>query len=139
MLFTVTSHPLLSGKVVALAGDSAKFSAQQALAEAVLDLTADYAARLTTDQTARVTMAVVLQMNFQVEQGLDPFVVSQESSVQQGETRTYTGHAVHPQARAIIDAIVIAGDEGGRMVAQFAAIAPVRSGRTPVSSNLRQY
>lgn len=129
MLMDITSHPLLTGKATAMSSDSAKFEAQQSLAEALLNLTAEYIDRLSIEQLARASMAVVLQVNFQLEQGLDPFVVSRASSTQQGEVHDYRGDAVHPQARAILDAIVVSDEDLGYQVAQFAAIPAARSVR----------
>lgn len=135
-LIDVTSHPLLTGKVTVLVtANDGRFEAQQDLAEALLGLTSVYVARLTAEQLVRAKLAVALQLNFQVEQGLDPFVVQSESSVQQGESRTYRPDAVHPQALAIINAIELSGDDGGSMVRAFADIPPLRSIRNPVSSS----
>ncbi len=131
-LVTVTAHPLLTGKVNALGTDP--FAAQQKLAEALLGLTQSFVDRCDADQLDRVTMAVALQMNFQVEQGLDPFVVQSESSTQQGESRTYRDDAVNPQSQAIIAGIQLTGTDGGKMVRDFANIRPVRSLRTDARS-----
>jgi hypothetical protein len=84
-------------------------------------------------------LAVALQLNYQIEQGLDPFVISKESSNQQGEMREYRSGAVHPQAQAIIDAleVTIGTDPTGvsrDTVQLFADIPGVRSVRNPTST-----
>lgn len=128
-LLDVSTSALLSGKVLALDVSSDKYKAQQDLAEAVLGLTSLFLGKLTIDQTNQVIMAVALQLNFQVEQGLDPFVLKSDSSQQQGETKVYQNTVVHPQARAILDGIDLSTPTGGQVEQEFHAIRPVRSVR----------
>lgn len=128
MLVDISASQLLSGKVSGLAAE--KLDAQQELAEALLDLTAEFVARLSAAQLPRVQMAVALQLNFQVEQGLDPFVMESTSSQTQGESVTYRADSIHPQAQAIVKAIELVDDSSTQMVQAFAAIPAVRSNRT---------
>lgn len=132
-LVSVTGHPLLTNKVVVLAPE--KFSAQHDLAEALLGLDSSFVGRLTTEQLTRVQLAVVLQLNFQVEQGLDPYTIQSKSSTQQGESVTYRPDAVHPQAKAIIDGTVLTNDTGGDMVRRFRETSTVRSVRNDVRTD----
>ena len=122
----LTGYALLSGKVLAL-GD--KFAPNQLLAETLLGVSPAFVARLTGDQVAQVVMAVALQLNFQVEQGLDPFILKSDSSQQQGESKTYQDNVIHPQAQAIIGNITITEPTADSLQSQFAAIPPVRSVR----------
>lgn len=128
MLIDITGSALISGKVAALPLE--KRTAQHDLAEALLSLSAAFVERLSSEQMARVKMAVVLQLNFQVEQGLDPFIVQSQSAAAQGEARTYRDNAMHPQAIAIVQAIEFSDDSSTQMVQRFANIPGTRSMRT---------
>jgi hypothetical protein len=134
MLVDLTGSALLTGKVIALPTE--KKTAQQELAEAILELNASFVGALTTLQLDRVKMAVALQMNYQVEQGTDAFVLESQSSNQQGESRSWRDGAVHPQAKAIVDGIEIDTGDGSADVAAFGRIRPVRSLRTAGSGGV---
>jgi hypothetical protein len=134
MLVDLTGNALLTGKVNALPTD--KKTAQQNLAEALLNLTDAFVGALSPTQLERVKMAVALQMNYQVEQGIDSFVLESESSTQQGESRSYREGALHPQAKAIVEGIEIVTGDGTQDVQAFARIRPIRSVRTAGSGGV---
>jgi hypothetical protein len=117
--------------VLALLTQSAtQYAAQQEVAEALLGLTDRMVARLSAAQLVRVSLAVVLQLNMQVEAGLDPFVVASETSSAQAESVTYRDVAIHPQALEIITQVQSAVAAGNNMVEAFGRIRAVRSSRT---------
>ncbi len=131
MLVDISSNPLRSPKVLLLAtAEATKYAAQQEVAEAMLGLSSTFVSGLATAQLTRVSHAVVLQLNMQVEQGLDPFIVQSESAAAQDESVTYRDVAIHPQAAAILSAVQVEAGKDSNMVEAFGNIAAVRSVRT---------
>lgn len=104
----VSTHPILTGKSKALAAsDSAAFAAQQELAETLLGLTEPAVTNAFT--LSRVQLAVALQINFQLEQGLDPLVEEVAQSKHSEQMIKYRDRIVNPQAASIIaDVLVVA-------------------------------
>ncbi len=104
VLYSVAGHPLVSPKAAALA--PAVFDAHNALAEALLLLLppplTDPAA------VARASLAVALQVNYQVAMGIDPFVVASVSSGHSGQSTQYHRGTVaaplpvHEQSRLLV-------------------------------------
>ncbi len=130
-LIDISADALRSPKVRQLASaDADGFAAQQDVAETLLGVSGQLVARLSTAQLAQASHAVALQMNLQVEQGLDPFIVASESAGQQGESVNYRDVNVHPNALEIINALLGQTKQESNVVAQFRAIPSVRSART---------
>lgn len=130
-LVDISTDALRSPKVRQLqTADAPGFAAQQEVAEALLGVSAVFVGRLNAQQLLRASHAVTLQMNLQVEQGLDPFVVASESAGQQAESVTYRDVSVHPQAIDIMNQILADTKQESNIVQQFKAIPSVRSART---------
>jgi hypothetical protein len=89
-------HPLLSGKWPADAGEQA---AQNALAEQLLDLRAP---AYTGDAADELTTAVVLQINFQLQHGIEPHVIRTANQSNPGVSTTYRDRYVNPEALAVV-------------------------------------
>lgn len=117
MLYTVNHHPALSPKAKAMKQDSTVvFDAQVLMAETLLGLFPP--AYTDARVVAQLQLAVVLQVNWQVQYGMDPMVLSGQVVKVQDESVYYREDAgpVNPQAKAIVDT-VLAGlgetDSGG--------------------------
>lgn len=110
MLYVTDAHPLFSGKVKTL--EPEETDAHQLLAESLLRLRSP----VLTDalDVSRIAMAIVLQMNFQVAQGIDPLFVSAESSSHTKQSKVYRDIIVNPQAASIVaDVLAVAGIAAG--------------------------
>jgi hypothetical protein len=132
-LLDIAGHPLLSGKYNA-AGEGEQ-DAQQQLAELLLGVDEAYVSRLSTVQTENVKTAVVLQTNFMLEQGIDPFIIESSTSSIEAASRKYRDVVIHPQAEMIMEGIVLSDGTGGSTPtrADWAAADVVRSVRGPNS------
>lgn len=107
--FDVEGHPFLTNKVLAL--DPDKFEAQVILAETLLGLRNR---RIREDRLEEIHNAISLQVNYQIELGLDAFT-SQHVNVgiqagRGGQSVTYRGYSappsVHAQAQKIVAAVL---------------------------------
>lgn len=107
-LYVVTGHPLLIPKFAGLASDEAR-KEHNNLAELLLGLKAP---AYVGDDATKLVMAVVLQINFQLERGLDPLVNKSISNQHPGNTTTYRDRIVSPEAAAIVEKVT-----GARQVA----------------------
>lgn len=101
MLYDVADHPLLSEKVKAL--DAPKIDSYQVLSESLLELkppvyTVDY-------DVERVQLAIVRQMNFLVEQGIDPYVVVSAQSSHTDQSVVYRDRWLDPVAVQLVEAV----------------------------------
>lgn len=107
MIYDVTAHPLLSDQAAAL-GPS-ELEAHARVAETSLGLLNFTAFVDGTDKYDRATDAVALQINYQVEAGIEAFIMSGES--RGARRRSYRGGSrkrmapLHPMARKIVNAI----------------------------------
>jgi hypothetical protein len=98
VLYDVTAHPMLTAKVTALA--SGVQTGNQLLAESLLGLVAPAA----TDpaQVDVIKLAIVLQMNFQVAQGVDPLIQVSAASSHSKESAVWRDRVLNPQALTLI-------------------------------------
>lgn len=95
---SVAAHPLLTAK--ALGRGPTVLAAEQELAEGLLGLVAP----ATTDafELSRVSTALAVQINFQVEQGVSALVASYQSSAHSRQQMAYRDRVINPQAAQII-------------------------------------
>lgn len=108
-LYTIDAHPLLSQEAKTLGVDTLEAHAR--VAETMLGLLNFTAFDPVTDpdKYARATDAVALQVSYQVEAGMDAFVLS--SHTRGGRTLTYRGAGVrrmptiHSLAKKIVSQI----------------------------------
>ena len=101
VLYDITDHPLLSKKYTGLATDPER-QAQQIMAEMLLDLRAP---AYTGDAALELAYAVVAQINFQLQHGLEPEVVKSVSNTHPGLTTSYRDRYVSPAAWAIVQRV----------------------------------
>lgn len=90
-VYVVSEHPLLSVKAKALATNSAKeeeFAEQVALAADLLGVSET---TYTGDTLLKVNRAVVLQLNYQLELGLSPFIYQSAASERSKQSAQYRG------------------------------------------------
>lgn len=101
MLYTVAAHPLKSDKVNALS--QPKQDAYQVLSESLLGLTSPV--YTVTADVERVQLAIVRQMNFLVEQGIDPYVTESTSSSHTDQSVVYRDRWLDPVAVQLVAAV----------------------------------
>lgn len=100
MLYDVATHPFLSSKSQQL---GARFESHHRMAEALLGLRAPV---VTAERDLEdMELAVAMQINFQAEQGLDPFVVESSSSSHTSQSVHYRDRAVDPRAVALVNEV----------------------------------
>lgn len=97
---TIAAHPLLTAKAAAKVAGSDE---HQNLAEALLGLKAPIVT--VALDVARVQLAVVMQVNFQIEQGVDALVYSYQSSAHSRQQVAQRDRIINPQAQAILSTI----------------------------------
>lgn len=105
MIYEISAHPLRSGKVKELTAE--EYAAQALLAEQLLALpTTAYSGRA-GDLAAS---AVVLQVNWQVEYGADPYVLASRNAPVQRTQTTWKKDVplVDPRARQLTDQAIVA-------------------------------
>lgn len=104
LLYDIDDHPFLTGKSKAL--ESEVLHSQQLLAENLLGLSAY---DVFTDQADidNATLAIAMQINFQVEQGLDPFVQKSASSGNSKQSVVYRDTYIDPRAADIVEYILV--------------------------------
>lgn len=98
-MYDVTGNARLSGKAPT---DSAKLTELNALAEMLLSLKAP---AYTGPQAEQLTEAVVEQINFMVQRGIEPTVVKSVSNTHPGNTTSYRDRFVSPDAYAMVCAV----------------------------------
>ena len=119
MTFDITEHPLLSPAAAALAAPT--LEAQGDLAERLLGIAG--ASGLNEVQTTTATLAVVMQVNYQVEAGVDAAVYTSDG--RGARSKAYRDLGVHPYARALIVTLPIAAAEAS---AQYDVLISRRTG-----------
>lgn len=93
-VYEVGGHPNLSGKARGLSPQ--ELQGQVLLAESLLGVSAP--AYTDTSLRERAELAVVLQVNFQVESGLDPLILKRIHSSHTSQTAEYWGRYIDPRA-----------------------------------------
>lgn len=107
---TVAGHALLTAKASAKVTASTEY---QELAEDLLGLQSP--ALTVAADVARVKRAIVVQINFQVEQGVDAFIHSWVASSHSNQQIGYRDRYLSPQAVAILASIdALAENESDR-------------------------
>lgn len=110
MLYVTDAHPLFSGKVKML--EPEEVDAHQLLAESLLRLRTPVLTEAL--EVSRIAMAIVLQVNFQVAQGIDPLFISADSSSHSKQSKVYRDRVINPQSASIIaDVLAVAGIAAG--------------------------
>lgn len=99
-LYAIDAHPLLSKKFDALPPEEQE--AQHLLAEMLLDLRAPV---YTGNPALELSYAVVEQINFQLQRGLEPEVLKSVSNTHPGNTTAYRDRYVSPAAWAIVQRV----------------------------------
>lgn len=100
-LYPVTDHPLLSEKFAGLKVPGAQ-AAQNVLAELLLGLSPPPYVDAEAEQ---LTMAVVLQINYQLERAITPDVLKSMSNTHPGNTTAYRDRYISPGAWAIVERV----------------------------------
>lgn len=114
-LYSLGANPLLTDRITLLSPE--KQSWQQFMAERLLGLISP--AYTSEPEVSTATLAIVLQMNFQVAQGLDPLIEEQASSTHLKQLKIWRDRYLNPQAVAMVATIPgqtgINGDRWGIM------------------------
>jgi hypothetical protein len=101
-LYDITDHPLLSPAVQNLGPET--LAAHTEVAEALLRLSELAVFAAATTEYTQATNALALQVNFQVESGLDAYIL--QSLTRGARSQTFRGGkrhlTVHPQAARIM-------------------------------------
>lgn len=108
-LYEVSAHPLRSGKVKELPPE--EYDAQVLLAEHLLNLpTTAYAGRA----AQLAASGVVLQVNWQIEYGADPYVLAQRNAPTHRTNTTWKKDVplVDPRAQQLVDDAATVGGAG---------------------------
>lgn len=102
-LYTVDqTHPLASSYTAELS--STAFDAHEELAEVVLGL--GEPALTDASDIARLQMAIILQINWMSQFGIDPYVKASEGmSSQASSSVVWRGEMIDPRAMAIVNAV----------------------------------
>lgn len=111
-LYPVADHPLLSGKYKALAPDPDQQEVYAELAETLLRLRAP--AYTVPADVAKLTSAVVLQINFLLQQETTPKILATMSNATPGTATTYRDRLVDPAAWQIVCQVTGRRDVGFR-------------------------
>ena len=113
---SIAAHPLLSNQAKAL--DPAVLNAQQDVAETLLGL---FPPAVTVALTlSRVTTAIVLQMNFQIAQGLDPLYTEFTQSAHSRQMVSYRDRYLDPRAVAIVtEALLEEEGDGYKLMTSY--------------------
>lgn len=105
MLYDILDHPLLSDGAKDL--DSAELATHARVAETLLGLLKFTAFAEGTDFYDRATDAVALQVSFQVEAGIEAFILTHET--RGARKKDFRGRGrmppIHPTARKIVSGI----------------------------------
>lgn len=100
-LYDITEHPLLSEQYNKLKTDEER-EAQQIKAEMLLGLVAP---AYTAAKAEELAYAVVEQINFQLQHGIEPDVLKSVSNAHPGNTTAYRNRYVSPTAWAIVERV----------------------------------
>lgn len=101
MNYDVTEHSILSDKAKQLVlEDTLKFVANVEMAEALLGVPEDVPTNAKV--LARLQLAVGLQVNYQVQMGVDPLYIKSSGSQHAGNSVTYRDSYVDPRAQQIV-------------------------------------
>jgi hypothetical protein len=97
--YGVEEHPILSAKAKALQlDDTEAFFAQAEVAESVLGIPATIPSGV---DSSKLVLAVAMQVNFQIEQGLDPLILSSSSSSHARNSQVFRDRWIDPRAAVI--------------------------------------
>ncbi len=103
MLYSyVAGDPLLSGKWEGL-GDEDQRRSHQELAERLLGLSQPIYTDL--DIVGTLHIAIVLQVNFLLEQNLEPELLKSQSNQHPGNMTAYRDRYLSPKAAALVDTV----------------------------------
>jgi hypothetical protein len=114
VLYDPTDHPLLSPEATNLKnGNADQFNEQAALAQTILNLDGT---SFTGDDAATATRAVAMQLNYQLEMGLEGFTAAavtrgSRSTVYKQGTGARAGLAF-PLAKRLVDSLLGGWDTG---------------------------
>lgn len=109
--YDVVDNALLNGR--ALAWSSEVFELNQLLAEAVLGL--PVTAYSDPSDLEQIELAVVLQLNFQAEQGIDPYIYKELWLLPQKQRKVYADRYADP--RALLLASIVDGRNNNDAIA----------------------
>lgn len=96
-LYSVDGHPMLGEKYNNLVNPD-EAVAHVVLAEMLLGLKAPV---YTGEPAERLKFAIAIQVNFQLQQGVEPDVLKSVSNTHPGNTTQYRDRMVSPDARAL--------------------------------------
>ena len=100
-LYNVDAHPLISTKLATIkAASSDAFHAYQVMAETLLGLTAP--PYTLADDLDKIGLAVVREMNFLVQQGIDPYIEVSTTSAHTAQATVWRDRYLDPVAVAIV-------------------------------------
>lgn len=100
-LYDITDNPLLEEKYKKLKDDGVRLS-NQILAEMVLGLKAPL---YTGSDAEEIVYAIVEQINYQLQKGVEPEVIKSVSNTHPGNTTTYRDRYLSPIAWRIIERV----------------------------------
>jgi hypothetical protein len=101
----VAAHPILSGKATALRDSNPlAFDAQVLMATLLLGFPEKLPTKEETVEA--MLLAAALQVNFQIEQGLDPLILEASSSGHTRNSATYRDRYLDPRAASIVRGVL---------------------------------
>jgi hypothetical protein len=101
MRYDILGHPMLTAKAAALGSPPGeKLAAHVLLAETLLGAH-NHPLVTDADQLEVVRLFLAIQVNFQVEQGVDPFVAEKVYSSHTKQSVTYRDRIIDPRALAL--------------------------------------
>ena len=109
ILYPVSQHALMTDRARALLTKNQEaFEAHNAMAEFLLSLNGT---QFTGDDAEMAAISVALQVNFQIEQGLDPYIaINLNTGGQAQKGTTFRGYktppVIHIQARRLADSLI---------------------------------
>ena len=101
VLYDISAHPLLSERATSQTPE--KLEWLQFQAERLLGLTLP--AYGTEPNVSIATLAVVLQVNFQLAQGMDPLIEEAASSSHLKQSKVWRDRYLNPQAVALVESL----------------------------------
>lgn len=102
MVYDVDGHEFLTKKSISL--EPGQFDGHHRMAEALLGLGSPAVADVDLLETLR--LAIAIQINFQVEQGIDPFVASSTYSSHSKQSINYRDRLTDPRAALMVAGVV---------------------------------
>jgi hypothetical protein len=109
ILYPVHEHPLITSRAKELLiSNQEAFEAHNAMAEYLLSLNGT---QLVSDEADVAAIAVAMQVNFQIQQGLDPYIaINLNTGGQSQKGTTFRGYktppVIHIQARRLADSLI---------------------------------